>query len=277
MILTHIRTITLFIITLLLTTGVWFFVRQRTEQSMQDATPHSTPQQEIAQHIPSKKTPPAQTTPQNDTTTPAQQAIGDTSQGASAGSEIDTSNWKIYRNSEIGVMFKYPPEWGEINLWKDEDCGDRNDDTAISNITTQTQSSCHQIALYAENAKPKEVGIFFVTETVMYAARTHQRAGYFGDLANLPQENLSLKEAICSSALFKNDSCIAFTTEKGIPVVHVLHEVFVPGLDKQQFLYFLKSGNPKYAGIVLSSGRLPYDMNQSKKIIETLLDTLQFI
>lgn len=28
--------------------------------------------------------------------------------------EIDTSDWKVYRNEDLGISFKYPKEWGEV-------------------------------------------------------------------------------------------------------------------------------------------------------------------
>lgn len=35
-------------------------------------------------------------------------------------SEIDTSDWKIYKNKELGITFKYPREWGWWKIIKRE-------------------------------------------------------------------------------------------------------------------------------------------------------------
>ena len=38
--------------------------------------------------------------------------------------EIDTSDWKTYRNKEYGFEFKYPEEWIYYNLTKEKDNGE---------------------------------------------------------------------------------------------------------------------------------------------------------
>ncbi len=156
MTLPHTRTLTLLALALLLTTSVWFFVHNRTKQSVQNATPHNTPQQEIAQHTPSKKTPSAQTAQQNNTTAPAQQVTTDTSHSAGAGGEIDTSNWKEYCNEEYGFCVKYPEGW-EVTQKNIDKCNNIAEGVIISPSYTRSNKYCEG----PEDTTDAMLGVFY--------------------------------------------------------------------------------------------------------------------
>lgn len=184
---------------------------------------------------------------------------------------IDTSEWKTYRNDQLGIRFDYPASWGEINVSKEIGCIDYY--AKEINVSDEVKDSCLQISLSA-NAFDK--GFFLSTEGEDYTKTDIPKGGDWRfRLLSMPknQEDFCLNNPYISNGSLGGRliDCKVFKTINGLMVTEGLREV--PFTQKEMMkVYFVRTSHPTYYNLVLSGqniGLLDAE-EQIRKVIETI-------
>ena len=181
--------------------------------------------------------------------------------------DIDTSNWKTYRNEEMGVKFKYPKSWGELKEYVSIGCYDYEKQEIDTTMFTK-KDKCNQIALYGS----KKAGLFFATETPLMSKTGTPRDSYFGDQSGRIT-GIEYVKNLCQNK--SKDDCITYKTKNGVLVAKNKEQE--PFSEKFVYVYYINSPHPIYSGIVFSSERLPYSDKVNVEVIEGVIDTLEFV
>lgn len=177
---------------------------------------------------------------------------------------IDTSEWLTYTNEEYGFSFRYPREWGEVAVNKEIGCLGK--EALISE-----EDSCDHITLYLSQFGKST--ILLATQSLLFTQNPLGRGGYWGDKSAL----ITNKEYVSNYCVDKvEQSCEVFTTNQGITVASSLEELgFDQGTAK---MYFIKSLDPIYFGIVLTAERMKtVGLKNVEEDLEKLVDSFYFL
>jgi len=180
--------------------------------------------------------------------------------------EVDTSDWKTYRNEKLGVIFDYPSKWGKIVEFAEQGCPDYEKGGVDADILNE-KDDCKRITLSGLNT-----GEFFSTGTPLLAKYGFARGGYWGDAAiTIESENF-----IANFCKEKKNICEVFKTKNNILIAkNVEQREYAESSDQKIIVYYIKSTHPIYFGIAMSSDRLNY--NNAEEDLINVIESLKFL
>jgi hypothetical protein len=187
--------------------------------------------------------------------------------------QVDTSDWKTYRNEEIGVEFQYPSKWGEIKERKEQGCYDYENGGVNKTILTK-EDQCYQIALYTSNY---DKAIFFSTQSNLRVKFGIPRGAYWGDYTGAIKSEKDIQR-MCEGQ--KENDCNVYKTLNGIWVAKRLEQREFSPEGEMIYVYYIKSSHPIYFSIAMSADRI---MRANKQDLSTesdfskVIDSLVFL
>lgn len=187
---------------------------------------------------------------------------------------FDISTWKTYRNEYIGIEFKYPPEWGEINEIREQSCLNFSEDKRRQLL--EEDDACLHIALAVDGS------VFFATETPLATKQGFPRGG-----------DWSYKKGTFQSRDFCNNNpytgyklqdCRVFKTKNDIKVTSGI-QYYPYDNNITMVAYYIHTTHPIYSDFVLSSNNLlaPSYLVGKKKYVsdesemELLIGSMRFL
>jgi len=198
--------------------------------------------------------------------------MADKAENADPAVTSDTSNWKTYRNEQLGIQFDYPSAWGDIIASKEAGCIDYYADKVV--IPENIKDSCFHITLSASNF---DRGAFLATEGMDYTNTEIPRGvDWRYRLLSLPKE----QEDFCSNNPFiPSDNrggslkdCESFKTVAGLTAAKGVQ--IVPFSENETMtVYFIRTSHPVYYDVVVSSQYLSTSLTTEsdiRKLVETI-------
>jgi len=174
-------------------------------------------------------------------------------------SEINTSDWKTYRNEEYGFEFKYPAEWGNLL----ESKGDFSD-------TSATHPS--RIRISISNLKDNPVIL-----EVDNGGDRMGRGKFTGDIV-IDVDSQDYIKNFCQKN--KNTNCEHKTNLNGINFVRYEDELCsAGGCFGKGLFYLMYNPNSEYRGILLYTYNIQKDKSalssEEEIIFDSLVDSLK--
>jgi hypothetical protein len=186
---------------------------------------------------------------------------------------VGTSDWKTYRNEQIGIQFDYPSFWGNIILSKEVGCVDYYAEKVV--IPENVKDSCLHITLSAGNL---DHGAFLSTEGIDYTnTEIPREADWRYKILAFQKE----KEDFCSNNPFISSDnkggslrdCESFKNNKGLVVTKGIRETTFSD-NEFMTVYFIRTNHPIYYDVVVSPqyllGKSPTVENDIRKLVETI-------
>ncbi len=201
-------------------------------------------------------------------------------------SDTITSSWKIYRNDELEITFKYPNEWGKIKTEREEVCNLTFGGNDGIRESSQTGDPCTSVSVGLEKTR------YYVNE---YGTPTGRISGVYFDTFLYSLTPLYVKYApgrdgnwtsnvrtVMSDASFNDyankcnniSNCEVFTNKNGVRII----KSFQSGGGMGTMLgwkYLIKSPNPFFSAIVI--GSLGKYEDPKHKEFDFLVNSLKFI
>lgn len=191
---------------------------------------------------------------------------------------IDTSDWKTYRNEQIGIQFEYPTSWGDINLSREVGCVDYYAEEVI--VPKDVKDSCLHISLSASNFNH---GFFLSTEGVDFTKTGIPKGVDWRFRMIFIQKG---QENFCSNNPYTTTTdkgrggdlgeCVTFKNNQNLTVVKGTRGVPFTEQDRM-VAYFVRSLHPVFYDVVLSGQYLKSPFYpQAEDDIKKLVDTIRF-
>jgi hypothetical protein len=189
---------------------------------------------------------------------------------------LDTSTWKTYRNEDIGIEFKYPSEWGNIQENKEQACLNFSEQKRVALL--QEKDPCLHIGLSVEK------NVFLATDSPLTTKYGFPRGADW-----TYKKTESQTQDFCNKNPYfdfgKLENCHVFQTKNNIKVTSGIQQV--PFAESEFMIaYYIHTPNPTYSTIILSSNYLmaPSYIEDKKtryisdeSVMKLLIESIHFI
>ena len=187
------------------------------------------------------------------------------------------SDWKTYRNEEIGIEFQYPAEWGALHI-EEELC-------TFDNKSFREYQGKPCVHIYISVSSIGRGRILLASQSESFVIYTPGRGAYFGDSFTLARkfgtaEAEEFVRTYCTTK--RTEKCEFKTNLNGILYVKSLEEVPLmdyPDQPPKALYYFIYQSHHEFSGIVLSNERFrgtSFQLN-SEDEFDKILSTFKFL
>lgn len=180
-----------------------------------------------------------------------------------------TANWKTYSNSELGISFRYPTEWDELQ--EDEelclfDSGSRRE---------YNNQPCVHIMLII----PMYNKSFLAAKSILTAKYGPGRGAYWGDRFSMGAQSGVTADNFINTycAKFKSYRCSKETNANGISYIKSLEDEQVIESKRKAFYYSVLNRSNNFPIVLLSTQGLLDSVTpeESERILDQILSTFK--
>ena len=183
-----------------------------------------------------------------------------------------TANWKTYTNKEIGISFKYPSEWGELET-REELCLPEG-----GPVREYQNQPCVHIQIFTPAI---DKAAFLVTQSELFIKYGPGRGAYWGDRFSISAEysGVTPEKFIDNYCVAEGPySCVKQTNQNNVSYIKSLEDEKVIESRRKALYYFISHPTSPFPMLLWSNQNFldTSSLEKTEVTLDQMLSTFKF-